>query len=35
MSIADRIIPGHFPEMIRRGDTFLWDEPGELTLYMR
>ena len=35
LSIADRIVPGHFPEMIRRGDTFLWDEPAELTLYMR
>ena len=35
LSIADRIVPGHFSEMIRRGDTFLWDEPGELTLYMR
>ena len=35
LSIADRIVPGHFPEMIRRGDTFLWDEPAELTLFIR
>lgn len=35
LSMADRIVPGHFPEMIRRGDTFLWDEPAELTLLIR
>lgn len=35
LAMADRIVPGHFPEMIRRGDTFLWDEPAELTLLIR
>lgn len=35
LSMADRIVPGHFPEMVRRNGTFLWDEPAELTLIIR
>jgi N-acyl homoserine lactone hydrolase len=34
-SMADRIVPGHFPELIRRGDIFTWDEPSELNLVIR
>ncbi len=35
LSIADRIIPGHFSELIREENVFVWDEPGELHLVMR
>jgi glyoxylase-like metal-dependent hydrolase (beta-lactamase superfamily II) len=32
LSIADRIVPGHFPEMIKRDGTFVWEEPAEFVL---
>ena len=35
MGIADRIVPGHFAPFIRRGDGFVWDDVGEVTLLMR
>lgn len=35
MAIADRIIPGHFPELAKTDGGFLWNEPGELPLIVR
>jgi N-acyl homoserine lactone hydrolase len=35
LSLADRIVPGHFPELIRRGEDFIYDEPGELDILIR
>jgi glyoxylase-like metal-dependent hydrolase (beta-lactamase superfamily II) len=35
MAIADRIVPGHFSEFIRHGDTFVWDDVGQITLLLR
>ena len=35
LGMADRIVPGHFPELIKRGDQFVWDEPAELALLVR
>jgi len=35
LHIADRIVPGHFPELVRHGDDFVWDEPAEITLRIR
>lgn len=35
LGMADRIVPGHFPELIRRGDAFVWDEAAELPLLIR
>lgn len=35
LSLADRIVPGHFPELIRHGNSFIWDEPGELDILIR
>lgn len=32
---ADRIVPGHFPELIKGETGFEWDEPAELTLLVR
>jgi glyoxylase-like metal-dependent hydrolase (beta-lactamase superfamily II) len=33
--MADRIVPGHFPELIREGEKFVWDEAAEFSLLMR
>jgi glyoxylase-like metal-dependent hydrolase (beta-lactamase superfamily II) len=33
--MADRIVPGHFPELIRDGEKFVWDEAMEFSLLMR
>ncbi|MCP4327264.1 MAG: MBL fold metallo-hydrolase [Alphaproteobacteria bacterium] len=35
LAMADRIVPGHFPELVRRDGVFTWDEPAELTLRIR
>jgi glyoxylase-like metal-dependent hydrolase (beta-lactamase superfamily II) len=35
LDMADRIVPGHFPELRRDGDAWLWDEPAELPLLIR
>ena len=35
LAMADRIVPGHFPELIKRGDGFVWEEPAELPLLIR
>lgn len=32
---ADRIVPGHFPELVRSGEALIWEEPGELPLIVR
>lgn len=32
---ADRIVPGHFPELRREGDAWTWDEPARLNLIVR
>ncbi len=33
--MADRIVPGHFPELVKSGDDFTWEEPAELPLVVR
>lgn len=35
LSIADRIVPGHFSELVREGDVFVWEEPPALNLIFR
>lgn len=35
VAMADRIVPGHFPELIRKGDVFTWEEPAEFPLIVR
>lgn len=35
LAMADRIVPGHFPELIKRDGRFEWDEPAELPLLVR
>jgi N-acyl homoserine lactone hydrolase len=35
LAIADRIVPGHFPELVKRDGVFVWDEPAELPLLIR
>ena len=35
LSRADRIVPGHFPELIRRAHGFEWDEAAEFPLLIR
>lgn len=35
LDMADRIVPGHFPELTRREGGFVWDEPGELDILVR
>lgn len=32
---ADRIVPGHFPELIKRNGAFEWDEDTEFPLIIR
>ena len=32
---ADRIVPGHFPELIKRDGVFEWDEAAEFPLMIR
>jgi glyoxylase-like metal-dependent hydrolase (beta-lactamase superfamily II) len=32
---ADRIVPGHFPELVRRDGVFVWDDPAEFHLVIR
>ncbi len=34
-SIADRIVPGHFMEMIKRDGVFVWEDPAEFVLQIR
>ncbi len=35
VQMADRIVPGHFPELIKQGKGFTWEEVGELSLIIR
>ncbi len=35
LDMADRIIPGHFPELIKRDGTFVWEDTAELALIVR
>ena len=35
LTLGDRIIPGHFSELIRRDGNYVWDEPCELHLVIR
>jgi N-acyl homoserine lactone hydrolase len=35
MSLADRIVPGHFPELIKRGDGFTWEDAHEFPIMLR
>lgn len=35
LEIADRIVPGHFPELVREGEQWLWEEAAELALLVR
>jgi glyoxylase-like metal-dependent hydrolase (beta-lactamase superfamily II) len=35
LTIADRIVPGHFPELIKRDGTWIWEEAAELALLVR
>ena len=32
LAMADHIVPGHFPEMIKRDGRWTWEEPAALTL---
>lgn len=32
---ADRIVPGHFPELIKRNGVFEWDDAAEFALMVR
>jgi glyoxylase-like metal-dependent hydrolase (beta-lactamase superfamily II) len=34
-AMADRIVPGHFPELVREGDKFVWTEAAEFPLLIR
>jgi len=35
VQMADRIVPGHFPELIKQEKGFTWEEVGELPLIIR
>lgn len=35
LDIADRIVPGHFPELIKRDGVFVWEDTAELALKVR
>ena len=35
LGMADRVVPGHFPELIKRDGGYVWDEPAELPLLIR
>ena len=36
LGLADRIVPGHFPELIKQQDgAFVWDEAAEFSLLVR
>lgn len=35
LEVADRIIPGHAPELVRQGEAFVWNESAELPLVIR
>ena len=35
LDMADRIVPGHFPELIKRNNHFTWEDAAELPLIVR
>ncbi len=35
LDIADRVVPGHYPELVRTETGFTWDEPAELPILVR
>ena len=35
LSIADRIVPGHFPELFKRDGNWVWEDAAELPLLIR
>jgi N-acyl homoserine lactone hydrolase len=35
LNIADRIVPGHFPELIKEDGQFIWKDTAELSLVVR
>lgn len=35
LAMAERVVPGHFPELIKRDGAWTWDEAGELPLIVR
>ena len=35
LTLGDRLIPGHFVEMRREGDSWTWDDAAELNLLLR
>ena len=35
LALGDRIVPGHFPELVKRDGTFTWEEPAEFPLLVR
>jgi len=35
ISLGDRIVPGHFPELVKRDDKFTWEEAAEFPLMIR
>ena len=35
IDMADRIIPGHFPELIKQDGQFTWEDASEFPLMVR
>jgi len=35
LDMADRIVPGHFPELVKTENGFIWQQPAELPLLIR
>lgn len=35
IDMADRIVPGHFPELVKTDGVLVWQEPAELPLLVR
>ena len=35
LAMADVIVPGHFPELVKRDGAFTWDEAAELSILVR
>jgi len=35
LALGDRIVPGHFPELIRRDGAFVWDDKVEFPILVR
>ena len=35
LDMADRIVPGHFPELVKHDGRFTWEEAAEFPLMVR